>query len=466
MCFGMTLYNKSKYLPEAIESLLNQTYSDFYLVALDDCSTDETEEIMREYEAKDERISYFRNKTRKGMIDSWRKAFFKALELHNPYYFAWASDHDRWHGEWLSQHIDTLNTYPKVVLAYPETISISEEGEALNIEHPHAFETYGMSDLDHLYHLCTGRSSPGYAVYGLFRVKALLKAGVLRRVVMPDRLLMTEIGAYGAIKQISQKLWFRRFLVPIKKHEETVGEQTEKLFGGNSVPIHAYCPFISHVLSVLFNLSILPADGDYSNFWKGLLMSSLLWEKRRKSRIEEEFAVLHRMLGMTHDPSFEELLHRNEVREDLFQDAKMARELGVLAESLFGPIITDSRVFANLLSTFVIGLMMYRDRGIQTLWKEIDGKKVRVSNLKKEKERQAQSYERRIAELKGSADEELLRVREELEQRIAELKGSADEELLRVREELEHWKREATLGVWKKLLRKIKGSEKSIQDDQ
>jgi hypothetical protein len=87
---------------------------------------------------------------------------------------------------------------------------------------------------------------------------------------------------------------------------------------------------------------------------------------------------------------------------------------------------------------------MYRDRGIQTLRKEIDGKKVRVSNLKKEKERQAQSYERRIAELKGSADDELLRVREELE----------------------HWKTEATLGVWKKLLRKIKSSEKSMQDDQ
>jgi glycosyltransferase involved in cell wall biosynthesis len=45
----MTLYNNATHLPEAIESLLAQTHSDFTLILLDDASADETESIARSY---------------------------------------------------------------------------------------------------------------------------------------------------------------------------------------------------------------------------------------------------------------------------------------------------------------------------------------------------------------------------------------------------------------------------------
>lgn len=55
----LPVYNGEKYLKEAIDSILNQTYSDFELIILDDCSTDNTANIIKSY--SDKRIRYVYN---------------------------------------------------------------------------------------------------------------------------------------------------------------------------------------------------------------------------------------------------------------------------------------------------------------------------------------------------------------------------------------------------------------------
>ena len=52
----LTSYNHGELLRESIESALNQTYQDYELVIVDDCSTDNSREIIREYAQKDSRI--------------------------------------------------------------------------------------------------------------------------------------------------------------------------------------------------------------------------------------------------------------------------------------------------------------------------------------------------------------------------------------------------------------------------
>ena len=47
----MATYNGEKYLKEQIESILNQTYKNIRLIISDDCSKDNTTEILKEYEA-------------------------------------------------------------------------------------------------------------------------------------------------------------------------------------------------------------------------------------------------------------------------------------------------------------------------------------------------------------------------------------------------------------------------------
>jgi glycosyltransferase involved in cell wall biosynthesis len=54
---GMPVYNGERYLPEALDSTLAQTFGDFELIICDNASTDRTEEICRDYAARDRRIT-------------------------------------------------------------------------------------------------------------------------------------------------------------------------------------------------------------------------------------------------------------------------------------------------------------------------------------------------------------------------------------------------------------------------
>jgi len=52
----MTVYNAMPYLPEAVESILNQTYRDFEFLIINDGSTDGSAEVIEKYAKKDPRI--------------------------------------------------------------------------------------------------------------------------------------------------------------------------------------------------------------------------------------------------------------------------------------------------------------------------------------------------------------------------------------------------------------------------
>lgn len=58
----MPAYNVEKYIGETIESILNQTFTDFELIISDDASTDRTWEVIQDYAKKDKRIFIYKNK--------------------------------------------------------------------------------------------------------------------------------------------------------------------------------------------------------------------------------------------------------------------------------------------------------------------------------------------------------------------------------------------------------------------
>ncbi|RXJ02255.1 glycosyltransferase [Anaerobacillus alkaliphilus] len=63
----MSVYNEEKYLRESIESILNQTYSDFEFLIFDDASNDGSKAILKEYQKKDSRINLVLNETNRGL---------------------------------------------------------------------------------------------------------------------------------------------------------------------------------------------------------------------------------------------------------------------------------------------------------------------------------------------------------------------------------------------------------------
>lgn len=72
----MPSYNTAKFISKTIESVLEQTYKNWELLIVDDCSTDNTDEIVSKYD--DDRIIYLKNKKNSGAAVSRNKALKNA----------------------------------------------------------------------------------------------------------------------------------------------------------------------------------------------------------------------------------------------------------------------------------------------------------------------------------------------------------------------------------------------------
>jgi len=211
VALGMTLHNNARHLREAIDSLLAQSDPDFGLLLLDDGSHDETPTLLAAYAAADPRVRTARHPERRGMVQTWRDAVDLALEqFPDARYFAWTSDHDRWHPDWLVRTRAALDAHPEAVLAYPRTRRIDDAG-ALWAKSPKTFDTAGLPRLADRWRRFAGEAAgAGDLVYGLMRIDALRRAGVFRPVLQPDRLLMLELTLQGEFRQVPEDLWFRR----------------------------------------------------------------------------------------------------------------------------------------------------------------------------------------------------------------------------------------------------------------
>src|SRR6056297_178877 len=71
----LSVYNGEKYLEKAISSILNQTFSDFEFIIIDDGSSDRSPEIIKSF--NDNRIRYFKNEKNIGLVKSLNKGLEK-----------------------------------------------------------------------------------------------------------------------------------------------------------------------------------------------------------------------------------------------------------------------------------------------------------------------------------------------------------------------------------------------------
>lgn len=74
----LPVYNGERFLREALDSALAQTFTDFELIAIDDCSTDSSASILAEYAHKDLRIRFVRNEQNVGLFQNYNRCLAEA----------------------------------------------------------------------------------------------------------------------------------------------------------------------------------------------------------------------------------------------------------------------------------------------------------------------------------------------------------------------------------------------------
>lgn len=101
---GLPVFNGEKFLPQRLDSILSQTFTDFELIISDNVSTDSTSEICNEFSKNDSRIRYVKQK--KNMGATWNFNFV-LKEAHYDY-FIWAGVDDIWKPKFLEKNITPL----------------------------------------------------------------------------------------------------------------------------------------------------------------------------------------------------------------------------------------------------------------------------------------------------------------------------------------------------------------------
>jgi glycosyltransferase involved in cell wall biosynthesis len=71
---AIPVYNREKLVQRAIESALTQTYPEIEVVVVDNCSTDNTYEVIQKYAQTDKRVKCFRNELNLGPVPNWRRS--------------------------------------------------------------------------------------------------------------------------------------------------------------------------------------------------------------------------------------------------------------------------------------------------------------------------------------------------------------------------------------------------------
>ena len=122
-------YNSEKFISATILSLLSQTYTNWEMIVVDDCSTDTTEEIIQKFIKEDSRISFYQLQKNSGP----GIARNQAVDLAKGRYIAFLDSDDLWKPEKLQKQMEflTLNNLPFTFSFYE---CIDEEGKPLNLK--------------------------------------------------------------------------------------------------------------------------------------------------------------------------------------------------------------------------------------------------------------------------------------------------------------------------------------------
>lgn len=121
----MPSWNTAKYIGDSIQSVIDQTYQNWELIIVDDCSTDNTDDVVASF--NDSRIKYFKNSKNSGAALTRNRALREAVGE----WIAFLDSDDLWKPEKLEKQVSFMirNNY---VFSYHEYEKIDEESKSLN----------------------------------------------------------------------------------------------------------------------------------------------------------------------------------------------------------------------------------------------------------------------------------------------------------------------------------------------
>lgn len=197
-------YNGEKYLREQLDSLVSQTYNNLEIIAVDDCSNDDTTTILEEYSINYASFNFILNKTNLG----YAKNFENAISLCKGEYIALSDQDDIWALDKIEKQVAEIGDY---ALIYHDSHCIDDLGN--NID----------QNLSDVYRLYEGKSSRPFLFYNsvsghsmLFNSKIVPLLFPFEKQFFHDRWIAFVAAERGGIKLLDEKL------VSYRQHQTSI----------------------------------------------------------------------------------------------------------------------------------------------------------------------------------------------------------------------------------------------------
>jgi glycosyltransferase involved in cell wall biosynthesis len=203
---GVPVYNGEKYLRQALDSLLTQTYQDFELIISDNASTDATQQICEEYARKDSRVRYCRSKKNVGGPANYNRVF----RLSSSGYFKWAAYDDMHAPEYLQKCVEVLDKDPSVVSCHSRSNCIDEFGKIVGNYDDRTLPKIDSFKPHERFGDLISLRNPCWFLYAVTRADSLRKTPLHGDYILADRNLLAELGLLGRLYEIPEHLFFRR----------------------------------------------------------------------------------------------------------------------------------------------------------------------------------------------------------------------------------------------------------------
>jgi len=139
------VYNRARFLPQAIESVLAQDMPDWELIISDNISTDESPDIAQRYAQQDSRIKFFRNNVHTSAVENFNLCYERA-DPDSTYVTLLASD-DWWEPMFLSRTTTIGEQYPHVAVVHTDMYRADNDGRIINLYsdlYPHNTPPHGL----------------------------------------------------------------------------------------------------------------------------------------------------------------------------------------------------------------------------------------------------------------------------------------------------------------------------------
>ncbi len=231
---GIPTYRRAEtYLPQAIQSALNQTYSNIEVLVSDNCSDDGTEMVVQSF--CDDRIQYYKQTENIGYLKNWNFC----LEKANGKYFLLLLDDDLIDDDFVECCVQAIKAQSNVGLVLTGTRVIDGDGEIKS-------ETYNQGSGHSFEDFCLGwfgSKFPLYLCSTLFLTKGLREVGGLRSKTHTYLDVAAEVkmvSKFSRVDIFDVKASFRRH---------------DKNMGSNSMKVHEWCEDCKYLLELMCELA-------------------------------------------------------------------------------------------------------------------------------------------------------------------------------------------------------------------